>query len=162
MGGLVWERDSDGVGTWKKEAGDPWFVFDSPSPDAVASGVATDLKWSVNPAYPSKQGGPNPFDLTTPTRPVVIADGMYAIGANAQFFTTPAAPCLGRFQLFIDPDGDGINAGSTMYLTDQDWQRTLPLVRFLPAGTVLSLTAAQTSGGSLEAFHTTLVSYRLT
>lgn len=63
-----------------------WFLFDNPGDDVInAAGDTVFLNWIDNaPNFPHVQGGPNPFDLTDPTTPIVKQDGNYTfnIGFN--------------------------------------------------------------------------------
>ncbi len=140
-----------------------WFVYDTPDLISVASDSLVALPWIINPDYPSTQDpGDTPFDLTDPLKAVVKEDGNYTVQANCQYWDTPGAPCFGRFQLFLDPDGLGLNYGETMYLSENDWNRTISIDRFMPAGSVLWMVTYQASGAPLRALFTSLVSWEPT
>jgi len=137
------------------------FTFDNPGNDTTPTSGSVKLSWVVNPSFPaSGQGGPNPFNLTDPTHPVVLADGNYSITAqvNLAMQGGDTGDWFAGFE--INPAGDDLTFS---------WRRKLPALggfdcvvlsnTFLAAGTVIDCFLGTSIGSARDCWLTAHVGW---
>lgn len=111
-------------------------------------GSDTDLSWIAAPsgAYPGQTALLN---LTAPTNPSILVDGIYDISVEASVFPGGAGGVLVAL-LFLDTDGINDGPGQYLALASPAIQANPSCSRYLTAGMKLKLTVEQTSGGALN------------